>query len=119
VPALRSCVRATSCGASCVFLAKRLAVGAACGAAWGAVAATVFAAMFRGLLPAPGEVAIPFAIGLVVLYFPFLVAGGLETLLGRSSPSFAEVVGVTVACGTALGLAASSLIALARRGHQS
>lgn len=99
-------------------MAKRLAVGAACGIVWAVIAAAVFAAMFRGLLPAPGDVALPFAIGLVFLYLPFLVAAGLESLLGRNSASFAEIVGVTLACGMALGLAASSLIALARRGHR-
>jgi hypothetical protein len=61
------------------------------------------------LLPAPFEVALPFAIGLVFGYFPFVIAMGLEALLGRPSPSLAEIVGVTIACGTALGLAVSRL----------
>jgi hypothetical protein len=86
---------------------RRLAIGALCGTVWGAGAAAVFVAMRAHLLPAPFEVATPFAIGLVVAYLPFLVAVGLEALLGRPSPSLAEIVGVTVACGTVLGLAAS------------
>ena len=77
------------------------------GILWGACAAAVFVAMRAHLLPAPSEVAAPFAIGLVVAYLPFLVAVGLEALLGRPSPSLAEIVGVTIACGTALGLAVS------------
>ena len=88
---------------------KRLAIGAFCGTVWGACAAAVFVAMRAHLLPAPSEVAAPFAIGLVVAYLPFLVAVGLEALLGRPSPTLAEIVGVTIACGTALGLAVSGV----------
>lgn len=74
--------------------------------------------MFGNLLPAPHEVALPFAVALVFAYLPFIVAVGLEVLLGRSSHSFAEIIGVTLACGMAMGLAASWMLALARRGHQ-
>jgi len=88
---------------------KRLAIGAFCGTVWGACAAAVFVAMRAHLLPAPSEVAAPFAIGLVVAYLPFLVAVGLEALLGRPSPTLAEIVGVTIACGAALGLAVSGV----------
>src|SRR5712691_615964 len=93
-------------------VAKRLAAGAASGTVWAAIAVATFAAMFRGLLPAPGELALPLAIGLVTVYFPFLVAVGLESLLGRNSSSYAEIVVVAVACGISLGLAVSSPIAL-------
>jgi hypothetical protein len=94
---------------------KRLAVGAAGGLLWGVVAATVFIGMFRGLLPAPGQVPLPFAIALVLLYLPFLVASGIETAVGRSSSGLTEIVAVTLASGTALGLFVTGLIALARR----
>ena len=93
-------------------------MGIACGTAWGVVATAVFMAMFRGLLPAPGEVALPLAIGLVFAYLPFQVAVVLENLLGHSSPSLVEIVGITVACGAAMGLVVGSLIELARRALQ-
>lgn len=99
-------------------MAKRLAVGAGCGILWGVTAGVVFAAMRGHLLPAPHEVALPLAVALVFAYLPFIVAVGLEVLLGRSSHTFAEVIGVTIACGLAMGLVASWLIALARRGPQ-
>jgi hypothetical protein len=70
------------------------------------------------LLPAPSEVGLPVALGLVVAYLPFVVAAGLESLLGRPSPSLAEIVGVTIASGVALGTAMSSLIALVRGGFR-
>lgn len=82
-------------------------IGGLYGTLWGACAAAVFVAMRGHLLPAPFEVALPFAIGLVFAYFPFVTAMGLEALLARPSPSLAEIVGVTIACGAALGLAAS------------
>ena len=93
-------------------------MGIACGTVWGVAATAVFMAMFRGLLPAPGEVALPLAIGLVLVYFPFQVAVVLENLLGHSSPSLVEIVGITVACGAAMGLVAGPLIVLARRALQ-
>lgn len=96
-------------------MAKRLLVGSASGTLWGVIAGAVFMAMFRDLLPAPGEVALLFAIGLVFVYLPFQVAVGLEVLLRRSSQSLAEIVVVTIACGIGLGLAVSYLIARARR----
>jgi hypothetical protein len=87
-----------------------MAIGALCGTVWGACAAAVFVAMRAHLLPAPSEVAAPFAIGLVAAYLPFLVAVGLlDALLGRPSSTLAEIVGVTIACGTALGLALSGV----------
>lgn len=94
---------------------RRLAIGAACGVAWGVVAAAVFLAMFRGDLPAPGQLVLPVAIGMVVLYLPFLVAGGLETAVGRGSAPLAEIIGVTLASGAGLGLLVSAAIALAQR----
>lgn len=100
-------------------MAKRLAISAACGIVWGAIAAAVFVAMRAHLVPAPFEVALPVAIGPVAAYLPFVVAAGLEALLGRPSPSFAEIVGVTVMSGMALGIAMSSLIALAWRGFRA
>lgn len=90
-------------------MSRRQAIGGLYGTLWGACAAAVFVAMRGHLLLAPSEVALPFAIGLVFGYLPFLVAVGLEALLGRPSPPLAEIVGVTIACGTALGLAASRI----------
>jgi hypothetical protein len=78
------------------------------------VAAAVFLAMFRGDLPAPGQVILPFAIGLVLLYLPFLVAAGLETAVGRGSAPLAEIIGVTLASGAGLGVLVSAGIALAQ-----
>jgi hypothetical protein len=81
----------------------------------GVIAVGVFAAMRVHLLPAFFDVSLPFATGLISAYLPVVLALGVETLLDRSSPSFAEVIGVTVACGMTLGMAGSSLIVLARR----
>jgi hypothetical protein len=97
------------------MVSKRLAVGAAGGLFWGVIAAAVFIGMFRGLLPAPGEVPLPVAIALVLLYLPFLVASGIETAVGRASSGLTEIVAITLASGTALGLFVTGLIALARR----
>ena len=85
--------------------AKPLAVGAAFGIGWGVFAGCVFVAMRAHLLPAPLEVSLPFAIGLISAYLPVVIALGVETLLGRSSPSLAEVMGMTVACGMTMGMA--------------
>ena len=97
---------------------RGVATGAACGILWGVIAAAVFTAMRAHLLPAPSEVALPLALALVLAYLPFNFAVGLEVLLGRSSPSFIEIIGVTIACGPVMGLAGSWLIAMGRRGRQ-
>lgn len=68
------------------------------------LAAAVFLAMFGDRIPAPGEAGLPLAIVLVVAYLPFLVAAAFEFAAGRSSPSFGEVVSVTLASGAGLGL---------------
>lgn len=98
---------------------SRLAVvGTVCGLLWGLVAAAVFTAMRAYLLPAPSEVALPVALVLVLAYLPFNVAIGVAVLLGRGPQAFVDVIGVTIACGAAIGLAGSWLIALARRGRR-
>ncbi|MGH2471296.1 MAG: hypothetical protein ACRDG6_02690 [Candidatus Limnocylindria bacterium] len=96
---------------------RRLAIGTACGVVWGVVAAAVFLAMFRGDLPAPGQLVLPLAIGMVVLYLPFLVAAGFETAVGRGSAPLAEIIGVTVAAGAGLGLLVSAAMALAQKAR--
>jgi protein-S-isoprenylcysteine O-methyltransferase Ste14 len=98
---------------------KLLAIGFAGGIAWGGLAAAAFVSMFRGSLPAPGEAGLPLAIALVVLYFPFLVAAAVETFVGRSSPSFGEIIGVTLASGAGLGLLLIAGIALVQRFVQT
>jgi hypothetical protein len=90
-------------------------IGALSGAVWGLIAAAVFLAMFRSAIPAPGEAGLPIAIGLVVLYLPFLVAAALETAAGRPSSSFSEIVGLTLASGAGLGILVIAGIALVRR----
>ena len=90
-------------------------VGAAGGLLWGVIATAVFLSMFRGLLPAPAEAPLPIAIGLVLLDLPFQIAVGVETAVGRGSSALTEIVAVTLASGTALGLFVTGLIALARR----
>jgi hypothetical protein len=94
---------------------KALAIGAACGLVWGVVGAAVFLSMFRANIPAPGEVGLPLAIVLVGLYLPFIVAAGLETTAGRPSPSLGEIIGVTLASGTGLGLLVSAAMRLVER----
>jgi hypothetical protein len=90
-------------------VSRRELSGGLYGTLWGACSAAVFVAMRAHMLPAPFEVALLLALGMFVADLPFLVAVGLEALLGRPSPSRAEIVGVTIACGTALGLAVSRL----------
>jgi hypothetical protein len=97
---------------------KRLVLGAVSGTAWGVLAIAVFAGMVRGVLPAPGETAIPVAFGLVLAYLPFLVGIGLETLVGRGSAPFAEVAAVTIGTGLGIGAAAAWLTSLASRGRK-
>ena len=75
----------------------------------------MFLLMFRGDLPVPSEVGLPVAIVLVVLFLPFTVAAGLETVAGRGSATLAEVIGVTLASGAGLGVLVSAGIALAQR----
>lgn len=96
---------------------RDVAIGAACGILWGALASAVFTAMRAHLLPAPSEVPLPVALVLVLAYLPFNVAIGVALLLGRGPQSFVDVIGVTVACGAAMGMAGSWLIALTRRGR--
>jgi len=97
-------------------MARGVAIGAACGILWGVVAAAVFTAMRAHVLPAPSEVALPVALVLVLAYLPFNVAIGAAVLLGRSPQSFVDLIGVTIACGAAMGLTGSWLVARARRG---
>ena len=88
--------------------------GALSGAVWGLTAAAVFIAMFRGVIPAPGEAGVPIALVLVLLYLPFLVAAAVEAAAGLPSPSFAEIVGVTLASGAGLGIVLTAGIATVR-----
>ena len=94
---------------------KWLAIGLVCGVAWGVVAVVVFLGMFRGDVAAPGAAEVPLAIALVALYLPFVIAAGLETAVGRPSPVFAEIIGMTIAVGAGLGLLVSGGMALAQR----
>jgi NhaP-type Na+/H+ or K+/H+ antiporter len=93
-------------------------VGIVVGVLWGLVAAAVFAAMRAHVLPAPSEVALPLAVALILVYLPVNVAIGVLVAVSRSSPSLVDLVGVTLACGAALGMAASWLLARVRRRAQ-
>ena len=95
-------------------MSRRLAIGGAYGGAWGVVATAVFLAMFRSLIPAPSEAGFPLGFALVALYLPFVVALGLEVLVGRSAQALVEVVGVTVASGAGLRAILSAAIPWAR-----
>lgn len=79
------------------------------------LAAAVFLAIFGDRIAAPGEAGFPLAIVLVVAYLPFLVAAALEFAAGRSSPSFGEVVTVTLASGAGLGILLVAGIGLVER----
>jgi NhaP-type Na+/H+ or K+/H+ antiporter len=96
---------------------RGVAIGAACGILWGVLASAVFTAMRAHLLPAPSEAALPVALALVLAYLPFNVAIGVAVLLSLSAPSFVDLIGVTIACGAAMGMAGSWLVARTRRGH--
>jgi hypothetical protein len=54
---------------------------------------------------------------LVLAYLPFNVAIGVAVLLSLSAPSFVDLIGVTIACGAAMGMAGSWLVARTRRGR--
>jgi hypothetical protein len=95
-----------------------VAIGAACGILWGIIAATVFTAMRAHIVPAPSEVALPFAVALVLAYLPFNVAIGITALLNVRAPTFVEIIGVTIACGAAMGMAGSWLVLRARHARQ-
>jgi hypothetical protein len=81
------------------------------------IAAAVFAAMRAHLLPAPHELALPLALALVLAYLPFNVAIGVAVLLRLPAPSFVDLIGVTIACGAAMGMVGSFLVARTRRGR--
>ena len=88
------------------------------GVLWGLVAAAVFVAMRAHIIPAPSEVAPPLAVALVLAYLPVNVAIGVLVAVSRSSPSLVDLIGVTIACGAALGMAGSWLMARVRRHAQ-
>lgn len=96
-----------------------MAAGAACGLLWGVPAAALWAAMYGDLLPAPNELGFPLLVIPALALVPLIVATGLETIVGRSSPSLGEHLAATVACGLALGLALTWLAMLVRRGARS
>lgn len=95
---------------------RGVAIGAACGILWGMIAAAVFTGMRAHILPAPSEIALPLAVVLVLGYLPFNVAIGIAVLLNMRAPSFVDLIGVTIAWGAAMGVAASWIVARARRG---
>lgn len=95
---------------------KHLVIGAASGLLWGVLAASVWAAMYGGLVPAPQEIGLPALIIPALALVPLIVAAGLETMVGRASPSLGEHLAATVVCGLALGLALGWLAMLVRRG---
>ena len=70
------------------------------------------------ILPAPSDVALPLAVALVLAYLPFNVAIGTAMLLNMRAPSFVDVIGVTIACGAAMGIVGSWLVARARHSRQ-
>lgn len=94
---------------------KRLAIGAASGLLWGILTASVWA-MYSGLVAAPQEIGLPVLIIPALALVPLIVASGLETIVGRGSPSLEEHLAATVVCGLALGLALGWLAQLVRRG---
>ena len=83
--------------------------------AWAILATGVHLAMFGGLLPAPGEVALPFAIALVVANLPLLGALVLLTAVNRGSPTLTEVITVAIFAGVVLAFAIAALIVGVRR----
>jgi len=95
---------------------RGVAIGAACGILWGVLASAVFTAMRAHVLPAPHELALPLAVALVLAYLPLIVAIGVAALLSLRAPSFVDLIGVTIACGAAMGMFGSWLITRARRG---
>ena len=84
------------------------------GLVWGALATVLFLAMFRGLAPAVSELPMPLSVLAYAVILPFQGALAIEALLGHSSPGLAEIVGLTLACGILLGVAALMTIVAVR-----
>jgi len=78
------------------------------------LATVLFLAMFRGLAPAVSELPMPLSVLAYAVILPFQGALAIEALLGHSSPGLAEIVGLTLACGILLGVAALMTIVAVR-----
>ena len=79
-------------------------LGVALGTIWAVVAIAVYLAMKKGILPPPKSVGL-IDIILAALYAPFVGAIGLEALARRASPSFGELVLLTLVMATLVVLA--------------
>src|SRR5439155_63364 len=84
------------------------------GLVWGVLATVLFLAMFRGLAPAVSELPMPLSVLAYAVILPFQGALAIEALLGHSSPGLAEIVGLTLACGILLGVAALMTVVAVR-----
>lgn len=85
----------------------------AAGAVWGTVAVPFHLLMYRGFLPP--QALDPLGVVRIVVDAPFITAAGVMTLLGRPSPSLAEVGLASVASGVAVGAVVEAVGLVMRR----
>ena len=83
------------------------------GAIWGLLSPVIHIAMMRGGLPAPSLD--PLGVLRVAVDLPFIAAVGLETAIGRPSPSLPEVSAVAIAVGAVAVWGAWRIVVLVRR----
>ena len=87
----------------------------AVGVVWAILATRLHLAVFGGLLPPPGDLPLPLAIAFVIVDLPLLAALSLVTGVGRPSPTFNEVIAVTIVTGVLLTLASAAITLGVRR----
>jgi len=85
------------------------------GVAWAILATRLHLAVFGGLLPPPGDLPLPLAITFVIVDLPVLAALFVETGVGRASPTFNEVIALSIITGVLLAFASAAAILGVRR----
>lgn len=86
------------------------------GAIWGLLAPVIHVAMMRGSLPPPDKD--PLGLLRVFIDLPFIAAAGIETAIGRPSPSLPEIAFVALLVGGSSVWAIVKVVALVRRRFQ-
>lgn len=83
------------------------------GAIWGLLSPVIHIAMMRGGVPAPSLD--PLGVLLVAVDLPFIAAAGLETAIGRPSPSLLEMAMVAMIVGAVAVWGIVRVVVLVRR----
>ena len=82
------------------------------GAIWGLLTPVVHIAMMRGSLPPPASD--PLGVLRVAVDLPFIAAAGIETAIGRPSPSLPEIAFVALLVGGFAVWAIAKVVVLVR-----